>query len=182
MYPKGFYVVFVMHGDNTKCTKSEVEGYTDSWFFPSSNLRKKQVSFVIHEKITDIEYLSAILGTIGIFFAFYVFSFIVSCAYLIRRRPLEVPLEEEDSGNHNQHDEHHNAQARYPPLHSSYPAGSREEQPHSSSRRYVDEITANNGALNEECENHWLAESDSSIDETDIDMLADADREKDVYR
>lgn len=29
---------------------------------------------------------------------------------------------------------------------------------------------------------HWLADSDSSLDETDIDMLEDAFRDKNVYR
>lgn len=29
---------------------------------------------------------------------------------------------------------------------------------------------------------HWLADSDSSLDETDIDFMDDANREKDVYR
>lgn len=29
---------------------------------------------------------------------------------------------------------------------------------------------------------HWLMDTDSSLDETDIDMLEDANRDKDVYR
>lgn len=29
---------------------------------------------------------------------------------------------------------------------------------------------------------HWLADSDSSLDETDIDFMDDANKEKDVYR
>lgn len=32
------------------------------------------------------------------------------------------------------------------------------------------------------CGQHWLASDDSSLDETDIDMLEDALRDKNIYR
>jgi hypothetical protein len=80
-----------MHGDNSRCDKAEEdeqeeENYS-TWvwkWFEGETVRVKNVTFMVSEKISDIEYLSAIFGTIGIFMTFYVFSFVVSCAYLCR--------------------------------------------------------------------------------------------------
>jgi len=68
-----------MHSDDSACTKT----YTDSVQAYSPD-RTKKIKFIVREKITSIEYLSAIFGTVGIFFIFYVFSFVVSCAYLCK--------------------------------------------------------------------------------------------------
>lgn len=82
-------MVFVMHGDNSRCNKveeDEEEEYS-SWvwtWFQGETVRVKNVTFVVTEKISDIEYLAAIFGTVGIFMAFYFFSFVISCAYLCR--------------------------------------------------------------------------------------------------
>jgi len=91
-----------------------------------------------------------------------------------RRRPFEIPIQD-DSGNHNDH-----PSRSYPPLHSCYPAGAREPQPHTSNHDDTEVLTVGNRTDDTE---HWLAAStDSSLDETDIDMLPDADRDKDIYR
>lgn len=88
-FPNGFYVVFVMHGDDSRCQRYEDDGGSTQplLYEYDTNLdndRTKMVTFVIHEKITDIEYLSAIFGTSGIFAFVYLFVFIVSCTYSCR--------------------------------------------------------------------------------------------------
>lgn len=80
-----------MHGDDSRCKRSEdSEGGGQPLIYESENLnllsdvRTKYVEFVIHEKITDIEYLSAIFGTGGIFAGVYLVVFIISCTYSCR--------------------------------------------------------------------------------------------------
>lgn len=78
-FPLGFYLVFVVHSDDTQCTK-------DARLIQKNKVvpRFKTVTFIVHEKITDVEYIVAIFGTFGIFFTFYVFAFLISCCYMFK--------------------------------------------------------------------------------------------------
>lgn len=80
--------MFVMHSDDSQCgriNEEETDYASSLWnWFEGDSVKTKTVTFIVTEKISGTEYIAAIFGTVGIFLSFYVFSFVVSCAYLFR--------------------------------------------------------------------------------------------------
>ncbi|ODM86750.1 SID1 transmembrane family member 1 [Orchesella cincta] len=177
-FPYGFYIVFVMHGDDIRCKRSDDsdgEAQPLLYDYELNNDRIKLVEFVIREKITDIEYLAAIFGTGGTFVLVYIFVFIVSCTYSCRSSTPSIDMypDNEISGEagcsrvtttHVPGTESDTTPGMLPPpqTNACHPPPQTDADPEESQ--------------------HWLADSDSSLDETDIDFMDDANREKDVYR
>ncbi|CAG7721990.1 unnamed protein product [Allacma fusca] len=175
-FPFGFYVVFVVHSDDTECTKDARLITMSSKISP----RVKNVVFMVNEKITDDEYIIATFGTIGVFSLFYMLAFFISCCYMFRNNPVEFPVEDAvDSQNNERETEDINRRRETSPILSggrpiltSTPYPSQKTEP----RDDIDNNTASTS------QTQWLVDSDSSLDETDIDMLEDANTNKDVYR
>jgi len=163
-YPKGIHLVFVEMGTRINC------------FFDSNKLpddittleslkndchgpcKDKYVNFHITKKITKNEYLVATFGAFGMFVGAYLLVILVSCILFVRglHVPSERTLYERGSS----------------PL--GYSSFENQEQAVGGG----DTINASRENLDEiDC-----VSDDSSIDEDDIDMLTDADDEKEVFR
>ncbi|XP_066991155.2 SID1 transmembrane family member 1 [Anabrus simplex] len=145
VFPSGFYVVFVLKGDDYDCS--------GTYEPPTKRERRKEITFSINGGITYQDYIIATVGTLALFTVFYIFSFVMMVIYYIRRRRLlsEQSFFDDESCN--------TPSSSVPP--TSYgqiqsPASDLSSIPH--------------------------CHSDSSLDETDIDMLRDADSDKDIFR
>jgi len=74
-FPVGFYVVFVVKGDDWDCS-----GY----FETVTVARNKSVKFSIERSIKYHNYVISTVGALIVFVLFYVFSIVVSVVYLIK--------------------------------------------------------------------------------------------------
>lgn len=74
-FPSGFYVVFVVKGDDWDCS-----GYYETVTFA----RNKSVKFSIEHSITYHNYVISTVGALIVFVLFYVFSIVISVVYLIK--------------------------------------------------------------------------------------------------
>lgn len=147
-FPIGFYVVFVVKGEDFDCT-GVVSNPTDS----ISNPRRKSLTFQLLPGITYKDYLIATFCTVAVFILVYVFCFVIGIVYYIKRRrqPSEMSYLDDDSCA--------SPSSSVPPViygQIQSPASDAPSVPRCN--------------------------SDSSLDETDIDMLHDADSEKDIFR
>ncbi|KAK8393036.1 hypothetical protein O3P69_013225 [Scylla paramamosain] len=122
--------------------------------------RKKTITLTIEEKITKVEYLGAIFAGLGYCALFYAVAMILGCISCIRekrKQPRARSL-----------------------MDDSILATSDESGAHGSSSYGA---VAGNAETNKEEQPHLpRIPSDSSLDEDDIDMLTDAESEKDVFR
>ncbi|XP_046979593.1 SID1 transmembrane family member 1-like [Schistocerca americana] len=134
-FPLGFYVVFVVKGDDVDCSGPDE---------PIIKPRNKTLSFSLSPSITYQKYLVAACVAIAAFALFYIFSIAISVVYLIRvRRSLPSTSDVLDD------------ECTLPSVFS----------PGSESTSTIPR-----------------AASDSSLDETDIDVLHDAEMDKDIFR
>lgn len=74
-FPLGFYVVFVVKGDNWDCS-----GYYET----VTVARNKSVKFSIERSITYHSYVISTVSALVVFALFYFFSIVVSVVYLIK--------------------------------------------------------------------------------------------------
>jgi len=74
-FPLGFYVVFVVKGDDWDCS-----GY----FETVTIARNKSVNFSIERGITYNSYVISTISVVIVFALFYIFSIVVSVVYLIK--------------------------------------------------------------------------------------------------
>ena len=74
-FPAGFYVVFVMKGDDWDCTGKRENIEKD---------RRKSFTFSISPSITYHKYIIATVGAFVVFILFYIFSIVVSVVYFIK--------------------------------------------------------------------------------------------------
>ena len=202
---KGVYIVLMVKDSDLSCHELPRENFTlasNELSFDDIIPRRKQVKFTVTNKITQQEYWIATFGAIGMFFGAYVIVFIVSIGAFIHssrrstrqtliedREPIFQNIEESviSSASPNQYhtalDDHH--------VLSSNPTDHSFERSPSPPKEEADNIQVANTnedaietAAKLETSNgliHPLSD-DSSLDEIDIDMLQDADFEKDVFR
>ncbi|KAK7794274.1 hypothetical protein R5R35_013605 [Gryllus longicercus] len=147
-FPSGFYVVFVVKGDDYECS-GKVPGYANSTVEP----RRKNLTFSLSPGITYRDYILATLCTVAVFVVVYILCFVIAITYYVRRRrqPSEISYLDDDSCV--------SPSSTVPPT-----IYGQIQSPLSE------------GSTVPRCN------SDSSLDETDIDMLQDADSEKDIFR
>ncbi|PSN48776.1 SID1 transmembrane family member 1 [Blattella germanica] len=148
-FPSGFYVVFVVKGDDWDCS-GNFEGTVPA--------RNKTLTFSISPSITYHNYIISVATAFVMFAVFYVFSIVVSFVYFIKQRGNLDPGPLDD------------ASFTSPQSPSGVPSSYGQIQTPSVSS----EITSPDSIA------RW--HSDSSLDETDIDMLQDADSDKNVFR
>lgn len=74
-FPLGFYVVFVVKGDDWDCS-----GYYET----VTVARNKSVNFSIERGIAYHNYVISTLSALIVFALFYAFSIVVSVVYLIK--------------------------------------------------------------------------------------------------
>lgn len=74
-FPVGFYVVFVVKGDNWDCS-----GYYET----VTIARNKSLKFLIEPSITYHSYIISTISVLLVFALFYVFSIVVSVVYFIK--------------------------------------------------------------------------------------------------
>ena len=202
---KGVYIVLLVKDSDLSCHELPRENFTlasSLVTFDDVIPRRKQVRFTVTNKITQQEYWIATFGAIGMFFGAYIIVFFVSIGAFIHssRRSTRQPLIEDrepifqnieesviSSASPNQFhtalDDHH--------VLSSNPTDMSFERSPSPPKEETDNIEVANAnedtietAAKLETSNglvHPLSD-DSSLDEVDIDMLQDADFEKDVFR
>ncbi|KAG8224444.1 hypothetical protein J437_LFUL001397, partial [Ladona fulva] len=85
-YQSGFYVVFVVKGDDSSCTEKDPKGRA---IRPAN--RYKNLTFTLKPGITQSYYLRAVFAALLVFLMFYIFSLVVLlCSVFRKNRP---PLE-----------------------------------------------------------------------------------------
>lgn len=151
-FPIGFYVVFVVKGDDWDCS-----GYYET----VTVARNKSVKFSIEGSITYHNYVISTVSVVIVFALFYIFSIVVSVVYLIKRRGQQLL----DS------DPFDDVSVQSPQSPVGLPSSYGQIQTPGASS----DVTSA-GSLFPTCH------SDSSLDETDIDVLQDADSDKDIFR
>jgi hypothetical protein len=179
-FPNGIYIVLVAKTDDSKCRK--VFRLTGN----DKHSRVKNITLRVSSKITQVEYLTATFGALAMFFGFYVFVFLISCVLCIKdyrlgtiedRQPIltiDATIEVEEMDNVERFTS--DASMVYSNRRHRHCAEPNAEQglPDDSPDhiQVVSTIAAANDTISE----------DSSLDETDIDFLRDAELEKDVFR
>lgn len=152
-YPSGFYIVVVMLSTDEVCSSSFRHVY---------HTRKKTVTITVEEKITKLEYLAAIIAGLGFCAFFYIVTLILACISYVRakrKHPRERSLLD-DSILGSPED------LNSPGPSPSYGAISADAEIYIKEDHPPLPSTA----------------SDSSLDEDDIDMLTDAESDKDIFR
>lgn len=152
LFPLGFYIVFVVKGDDYDC--NGVSSLT-----PTE--RTKRVSFSLHPSIGYNEYIVATMSAFFLYLSFYVIALLVSVAYYFRKQNIPdlsgveasteaaVSTASTSGGN----------------IQSAY-------------RRSQGGLDSTSGAtIDPNC-----GSDDSSLDETDIDTLDDAYLDKEIIR
>lgn len=160
-FPYGFFVVLVVKSTDEQCALSRM----------SILDRRKHFTLAVQPTITEREYLTATFGTIAMFLACYLFALLVTIGYCIKNcivgdSGLSIHLENESQS----------------PLlpstsrtstYGSLPDGRVEDQ----------SILSGNSVTQRHNSTIECGESDSSsLDESDMDLLPDAELEKDVFR
>ncbi|RUS79414.1 hypothetical protein EGW08_012827 [Elysia chlorotica] len=156
----GFYIVFI-----TKANDKDCVGHLDfQELVPSSKVgkeRRKNISIIITDTITNAQYWKATSAALGFFLAFYLLAFVLFC--LCQRCGLPKTFAEmssEDMGNDDEF-------LRATPHGASYGAtGNGNLEDSASTSRQLSAVSSSSGV----------------IDESAIDFLPDADYEKDVFR
>lgn len=165
-YPLGAYIVLVAKTDDAMCHDAQ-RLVQDG----DVNDRKKFVEFDIERLITNEEYFIATIGAFGMFLGFYAVVILISCVLCIKdyrmgsiedRVPIISTIEATLEGAEEDTEED---LPRPRQRHNAEPNGAQDEI------QVVEENVRDN-----------VSQSDSSIDETDIDFLQDAEFEKDVFR
>ncbi|XP_046440866.1 SID1 transmembrane family member 1-like isoform X2 [Daphnia pulex] len=144
-FPYGFFFVFVVKADDFECTGKRIN---------PPPLRKKTVHFTIHEKVSYIDFMAAVIGVLGIFALFYIGAFVSFC-FNCRNT---VPDELEPSLL-----EVRNRPTRYGSI--STPI-----------------VGPTPTAASRDVESEPLSRTSSALDLTDIDLMPDAYSDKDVVR
>ena len=152
LYPDGVHLVFVEKATDRACKYFSGLNTISPAKTCHGECRDKSVTFTISKKITKNEYLVATFGAFGMFIGAYLIVVLVSCILCVRSR--RVPSERTLYDRNSPTDNYSsiNGDNLEPPEPTGDP----------DSIDYVSE--------------------DSSIDEDDIDMLTDADNDKDVFR
>ncbi len=169
-YPSGVFLVLVAKSDDSRCTKSLRLNSEGS---PNDNSdRVKTVSLEVQRLISDDEYFIATFGAFGIFVGFYLIVLLISCVLCIKEHRMGS-IEEDQSPIvatiEVNPDENIDTRLETIP---------EEDDLQTRQRNNINGDT-NEDAIEVAASNH---SEDSSIDETDIDFLDDAEREKDVFR
>jgi len=157
-YPQGLHIVFVVKSTDMACRSSYRELTP---ILPANNChgpcRNKYVEFTISKKITKQEYIAATFGAFGMFMGAYLLVVLVSCIICsrIRKVPMERSLYD------------------VPPVSNVRRSSSQRRYGSIQNSSHVDSVDSIERLDNSD---------DSSIDEDDIDMLTDADVDKDVFR
>lgn len=158
-FPMGVYIVVVGKTDDSKCRQAK-----NLNLFKDDITKIKTFSLEITRKITQNEYLTAIFGALGMFMGFYVIVLLISCVLCIKDYKLGTIINDSpiiatiDISDEVQEELDHQVL----------------EQDHEVILEREDSI--------EVLASESVRSEDSSIDETDIDFLQDADQEKDVFR
>ena len=201
---KGVYIVMLVKESDLSCHELVRENFTlayNNFILNEKISRRKQVKFTITNKITQEEYWIATFGAVGMFFGAYVIVFVVSIGTFIhssRRRATQTQIEDREPILHhleesvipsNSPNQYHTALDEH--VLSSNPTDMSFERSPSPPKEETDNIQVVNTnddmtdtAANLETSNGLInpMSDDSSLDEVDIDMLQDADFEKDVFR
>ncbi|XP_023227870.1 SID1 transmembrane family member 1-like isoform X3 [Centruroides sculpturatus] len=155
-----FYVVLLLKPTNADCLGVSLN-HPDG-----SSVRSKNITVKISPSVTKTEYYEAVFEAICFFIIFYVLSVVISAVYYIRdgRNASEASLLDRSGWSRNQ------------------------QQGHQTLQNYGAVAITNNDGNNDTGVSSVVSastdgnDSDSSLDETDVDMLHDVDEEKDVFR
>ena len=181
----------VVKTDDTSCHKSKQIGMEKS----SSNFvnsRMKTFTLSISKKISYNEYLLATFGAFGIFVGFYILVLLISCVFCIKdyryiRFFHKLLSEFIPTLFHNLLNHLLRLGLIEEPLITNEESNVEESPDNTDGIQVLDEEIVGDQAniTTAEAPNLELeirSESTSSLDETDIDFLEDADKDKDVFR
>ncbi|GAB6029267.1 SID1 transmembrane member [Chamberlinius hualienensis] len=176
-FPDGFFVVLVVKSADDICFKSDSE-------MKSINLtRTKKFNVTVLETVTEREYLQATLGIISVFLIFYVISLAVGIYYCCRPTREDLLVEHANAMEYQRLYGNANGNRSY----GTTPSTSYNNSLGSACDMAADPSSSNNVIHRQtsavSANVTFDAESDvSSLDETDIDLLPDADSEKEIVR
>ncbi|XP_068219053.1 SID1 transmembrane family member 1-like [Palaemon carinicauda] len=151
-YPNGFFIVVVMLSNDEPCSSNYQHVY---------RIRKKEVTLLVEEKITKVQYLSAIFAGLGFCAFFYIVTIVLGCMSYIRakrKQPRERSMLDDSI------------------------IGSEDLASPGPSPSYAAISGRSEGDDKDLPSPLPRTVSDSSLDEDDIDMLTDAESEKEIYR
>lgn len=173
-----FYVVFVAKSSDYDCTNIEI-------IRTNFNLdaRTKQLKVTVTSKITEQEYYTATIGALVIFLLFYVFSIIVALVFfIVKNRPRNnngamnsspsEMIRTELAGSANE--------PLRPRDETSY--GSMNEAAHHSRKRLSNFSEGTTSGPDSPFDDEEGDGDDSSVNEDEIDMLPDANEDKNILR
>ncbi|KAK3849492.1 hypothetical protein Pcinc_043754, partial [Petrolisthes cinctipes] len=152
-YPNGLYVVVVVLSTDELCSSAFQHVY---------RTRRKTITLSIEEKITYLEYLSAIFAGLGYCAFFYIVTLILACVSYIRakkKQPRPRSLLDDSVISTPEDLSSQGPSQSYGAIGSSTETYVKEDHPPLP-----------------------RTASDSSLDEDDIDMLVDAESDKDIFR
>ena len=184
-------LVVVVKTDDTSCPKSkEIAMEKSSYNFVDS--RMKTFTLSISKKISYNEYLLATFGAFGIFVGFYILVLLISCVFCIKDYRYIwffhlLFLEFIPTFVHNLLNHLLRLGLIEEPLITNEESNVEESPDNTDGIQVLDEEIVGDQAniTTAEAPNLELeirSESTSSLDETDIDFLEDADKDKDVFR
>ncbi|KAJ8035361.1 SID1 transmembrane family member 1 [Holothuria leucospilota] len=182
-YPKGFYIIIVVHPNDDMCNSRFEPLRSSAGTFYDSMLDQRLKAVTVTVNKTSSKYLEPVLITIGIGVAFYIFIGIIVCSYWLKnwfsgRKNVDVDKEEEGRmllDNPIQGNSTDNPRQTHS---GSY--GALDSQPSSLAR---DENKPKRVRLSSGVPSHSEIESDNcSVDTTDFDTLEDIELEERVYR
>lgn len=161
-FPLGVFIVLVVKADDVAC-HSRPKPTVLLQSCGGSPCRTKSFEFRIEAKITKSEYLAATFGAVSMFVGAYLFVLMVSCVLCIRK--IRLPLNDQDPITSSIEDQ----VSAITTLENEDPDAIQSEP-----------VAGPSGIQGQGARDD--VSTDSSLDETEIDLLEDADFEKDVFR
>ncbi|XP_043197409.1 SID1 transmembrane family member 1-like isoform X1 [Amphibalanus amphitrite] len=169
-FPNGMFIVLVVHGDDTQCSRSYQHIGAD---------RRKTVQLLVQEKISPVDYLTATVGALCFCGLFYLLSIVLSVVHFVRQRRQRQQLPDDTP----------------PPVanYGAISAGSSstiigsDAVPGDTGARLRDTLSGAGPASTPSSGSGrqgslQRADSDSSLSETEVDMLPETDQDKNLFR
>lgn len=183
-FPQGLYILFLVKDEDDTCNSHSKPLDADDLVVDFGRI--KRIEFKIQSRVTKEDYLAATFGVLAIFAGSFVVVLLISCVVCIK-----------DNHNHRGVNENSSLVNNAVPIHRNGIEVVESQIVTEEATEVVDVVVAAAEAENEEGgsnvmqrhnANNTAADAietlsnDSSLDETDMDFLPDAELEKDIFR
>lgn len=153
LFPEGVFLTFMLKTDDDEC----VNRHSEPSLHSGTTKRIKRVEFKIQPNVTMTDYLVATFATLVFVGLIYLTVIFIFCIVWLRHR--HQPQEDQES---------------------LIPVNNNEET--LGANEQTEEPVNPEEMASQDCDHIETISEDSSLDETDLDALEDANFEKDVYR